>query len=85
MNPHKMTWSFAFNFPYAQIIGVVTLLGVLFSKEPKRLPMKGPVVLLLMLLGWMVHHDRACSACFPILRGRSCGGWSRSSSSSSSR
>ena len=44
MNPHKMTWGFAYNFPFAMIIGVVTILAILMSREPKRLPLAAPVV-----------------------------------------
>lgn len=53
MNPHKMTWGFAYNFPFAMIIGVVTILAILMSREPKRLPLAPPVVILLMLIFWM--------------------------------
>ena len=30
MNPHKMTWSFAYNFPFAMIIGIVTIFADLY-------------------------------------------------------
>jgi len=53
MNPHKMTWGFAYNFPFAMIIAVVTVLGILISKEPKKLPLTPPVVVLLLLVLWM--------------------------------
>jgi uncharacterized membrane protein len=46
MNPHKMTWGFAYDFPFAMIIGVVTILAILISKEPKRLPFNPPVAVL---------------------------------------
>jgi probable O-glycosylation ligase (exosortase A-associated) len=53
MNPHKMTWGFAYNFPFAMIIAIVTVAGVLISKEPKKLPLTPPVVVLLLLVFWM--------------------------------
>ena len=53
MNPHKMTWGFAFHFPFAQIVGLVTILAILISREPKRLPMKAPVVALIAFILWM--------------------------------
>jgi putative inorganic carbon (HCO3(-)) transporter len=53
MNPHKMTWGFAYDFPFAMIIAIVTMLAVLVSKEPKRLPLAPPVVVLLLLVIWM--------------------------------
>src|SRR5215471_16358104 len=53
MNPHKLTWGFAYDFPFAMIVGIVTMLAILFSREPKRLPMSAPVVILLMFVVWM--------------------------------
>lgn len=54
MNPHKLTWGFALNFPFAQIVGLVTFVGVLFSREPKRFPVTGVTVVLLMFLSWQL-------------------------------
>ena len=30
MNPHRLTWGFAYDFPFAQIVGIVTLLALVF-------------------------------------------------------
>ncbi len=51
MNPHRLTWSIAYNFPAAQAIGAATLLGFLFTKDRSRLPMERETILLLMLWG----------------------------------
>jgi len=53
MNPHRMTWGFAYSFPFAMIIAIVTIIGILISKEPKKLPLTPPVVVLLLLILWM--------------------------------
>ncbi len=53
MNPHKMTWGFAYNFPFAMIIAIVTLVAVFISREPKKLPLTPPVVLLIFFILWM--------------------------------
>ena len=53
MNPHKMTWGFAYNFPFAMIIGIVTMFAILISKEPKRLPMNAVIATLLLFILWM--------------------------------
>ena len=53
MNPHKLTWGFAHDFPFAMIVGLVTIVSILISKEPKRLPMSPPVAMLLALVIWM--------------------------------
>jgi len=54
MNPHRLTWSFAYNFPFAQVIGAATLVGLLLSPEPKRIPWTPVSVLLLVMSLWMV-------------------------------
>ncbi|MEP6997745.1 MAG: putative O-glycosylation ligase, exosortase A system-associated [Betaproteobacteria bacterium] len=54
MNPHKLTFGFAHNFPFAEVIGIVTIIAILLSKEPKSLPMVPPVVMLLALNFWML-------------------------------
>ena len=33
MNPHRLAFGFAYNFPFALIIGAVTLVAVVFSKK----------------------------------------------------
>ena len=53
MNPHKLSWGFAYDFPFAMIVGVTTMLSILMSKEEKRLPLSPPVVVLLLFVAWM--------------------------------
>jgi probable O-glycosylation ligase (exosortase A-associated) len=54
MNPHRLSWGFAYTFPFAAIVAGVTLSGLLFTKDPKKLPLT-PVVHTFMLFGaWMV-------------------------------
>lgn len=53
MNPHKMTWGFAYDFPFAMIVAVVTMVAIVISKEPKKIPLAPPVVILLLLVFWM--------------------------------
>ncbi|MCW5611009.1 MAG: putative O-glycosylation ligase, exosortase A system-associated [Rubrivivax sp.] len=53
MNPHKLTYGFAFTFPFAQVTALVTLLAVLFTKQKQKLPINGIVVILLLMVGWM--------------------------------
>jgi probable O-glycosylation ligase (exosortase A-associated) len=61
MNPHKLTWGFAYDFPFALIIGAVTIVAILISKEPKRLPLAPPVVVLLVLNLWLTFTTIAFS------------------------
>jgi probable O-glycosylation ligase (exosortase A-associated) len=53
MNPHRLTWGWAYSFPFAWVIALVTVVAILLSREPKRLPMTPPVVILLALMAWM--------------------------------
>jgi putative inorganic carbon (hco3(-)) transporter len=53
MNPHRLTFGFAYGMPFAQIVAVATMLGVLFSREPKRFPVNAVTVTLLALIAWM--------------------------------
>jgi len=54
MNPHRLAYGFAYSFPWAYITAMATLLGVLFSKEPKQMPWTREMTVLLILVLWMV-------------------------------
>ena len=54
MNPHRLTYGFAFSFPFAQITAIVTLIALMSSKEPKRLPWTRETILLLVFILWML-------------------------------
>jgi len=53
MNPHRFAWGFAYNFPFAQSVAMATLLGILFWKQPKRIPMSGLTAIWITFLVWM--------------------------------
>jgi putative inorganic carbon (hco3(-)) transporter len=48
MNPHRLAWGFAQSIPFAQAIFAVTVIGALFSREPKKL--KGGLATFVLLL-----------------------------------
>ncbi|TAL84395.1 MAG: putative O-glycosylation ligase, exosortase A system-associated, partial [Rhodanobacter sp.] len=52
MNPNRLCYGFAISFPWVQLVAVVTLLGLLFSKERKTLPWTATSVLLVTFLFW---------------------------------
>jgi probable O-glycosylation ligase (exosortase A-associated) len=52
MNPHRLAYGFAFNFPWAYTIAMATFAGLFFSKEPKRILWTRETILMLMFLGW---------------------------------
>lgn len=53
MNPHRLTWGFAFSFPFAQIVAIVTMISIFFSKEKKSVPMTGLTTLWILFLVWV--------------------------------
>jgi len=53
MSPHRLTFGFAYDYSFAQLIAIATLVGMLFSKEPKRLPVTPVTVVLFVLILWM--------------------------------
>ncbi|MEZ5620462.1 MAG: putative O-glycosylation ligase, exosortase A system-associated [Burkholderiaceae bacterium] len=53
MNPHRLTWGFMFSMPVVQIVVLVTLVGMLISKEAKRMVWSREIVLLILFVIWM--------------------------------
>lgn len=53
MNPHRLTWGFAYTLPLAQIAALVTVVGMLMKARTVRWPGGGPMYLLLVLTLWM--------------------------------
>jgi putative inorganic carbon (HCO3(-)) transporter len=67
MNVHRLTWGMAYDFPFAQLIALVTLLGcvVMVIRESKwpRLPMERETILLLLL--WSMFTLTTFTALLP--------------------
>jgi probable O-glycosylation ligase (exosortase A-associated) len=53
MNPHRLGWGMAYSFPFAQITAITLFFSMLTSKDYKRIPMTGLVVLWLTFIVWM--------------------------------
>lgn len=53
MNPHRLTWGFAYSMPFAQVTAIATLLGLLLSREKLRIPWSLPVQIMVVLNLWM--------------------------------
>jgi probable O-glycosylation ligase (exosortase A-associated) len=54
MNPHRLTYGFAFDFPFAMIVALVTIVAFLFSKEKKEMIWSRETIVLLIFIGWML-------------------------------
>jgi len=64
MNPHRLSWGFAYDFPFSQLIGVVTLIALLFSTDRKRFPITGLTVVWMLWIVWL--NITTIFALFPI-------------------
>jgi len=54
MNPHRLTWGFAFDMPFAQIVAIILFVALFFDKEKKRIPVNGLTGIWLTFLLWML-------------------------------
>ena len=63
MNPHRLTWSFAYTMPFAMMVALATLIGLLFTGERKPLPKTIETYLLLAL--WALFVVSTLSAYNP--------------------
>ena len=53
MNPHKLSYGWAHDFPFAKVTALVTLMAMLAYKGRKRIPWMRESVLVLLLAIWM--------------------------------
>jgi putative inorganic carbon (HCO3(-)) transporter len=65
MNPHRLTWSFAYAMPFAEWIAITTLAGFLLTRDRKPLPWTRETVLLSLL--WVLFTLSTINAMYPHL------------------
>lgn len=53
MNPHRLTWGVAHNFPFALLIAGATLIGIFVTKEARKFPGGALTTVWIMLVLWM--------------------------------
>ncbi len=53
MNAHRLCYGFMYTFPVVQTVAIVTLIGMLLSKEKIRMVWSREVIVLLIMLAWM--------------------------------
>jgi len=53
MNPHRLTWGFAYGLPWAMLVAVATLAGLAMTKDQRPLPWTREVLFLLAFWAWM--------------------------------
>ena len=54
MNPHRLTYAFAFDMPFALWIGGATLAGTFFAQDRKPIPWNRELVVLGLLTGYFL-------------------------------
>ncbi|MDJ0710576.1 MAG: putative O-glycosylation ligase, exosortase A system-associated [Woeseiaceae bacterium] len=52
MNPHRLTYGFAFSFPFGTVVAIATIVSMLISGEKKRVPFTGTFWVWLLLIVW---------------------------------
>ena len=50
MNPHRLTWDFAYSMPFAAWVGGATLVGMIFARDRKPIAWTREMVLMIVLL-----------------------------------
>jgi probable O-glycosylation ligase (exosortase A-associated) len=53
MSPHRLSWGFSFDFPFVQVIALVSFIGIILSKEKKNLPLMAPTAMLILFTFWV--------------------------------
>ena len=53
MSPHRLSYGFAYDFPFAQIVALTTLVAFLFNRESKHFPINSLTTVWLLFLAWM--------------------------------
>lgn len=53
MNPHRLTWGFAYDMPFAQLIAIATLVGLVVTRNRRAIPFTGTTLVWIALALWM--------------------------------
>jgi putative inorganic carbon (HCO3(-)) transporter len=53
MNPHRLTYGFAFDMPWAQLVAGATLLSLVIDRKRLKFPWTAPVIALVLFIVWM--------------------------------
>jgi probable O-glycosylation ligase (exosortase A-associated) len=72
MNPHRLTYGAAYSFPFAALVGGVTLVALALRPGPKKLPITPLTVTLMLFMAWM-----SLTTLFAFEPVRAGGEWSR--------
>ena len=54
MNPHRLTWGLAYDFPFSILVAACLLISVAISAEPKRIPWSSVTVVWILFFLWTI-------------------------------
>jgi len=54
MNPHRLTWNFAYDMPFAQIVAITLLIATLMDKDKRNLPNEPLTIIWIIFVLWML-------------------------------
>jgi putative inorganic carbon (HCO3(-)) transporter len=52
MNPHRLTYGFAFTMPFTQITAICTILAMIFTKDRQPFPFRGITIVWIIFVLW---------------------------------
>lgn len=52
MNPHRLTWGYAYTFQFAMLVAVVTFIALVVSREPRQMKGGAAAVVLFFFIAW---------------------------------
>jgi len=53
MNPHRLAWGPAFDFPFAAVVAITTTVGLLVTRDKRHIPINAVTITLLLFMLWM--------------------------------
>jgi len=53
MNPHRQAWGAAYDFPFSMVVGLVTIIAFVFSRDKKEMTWTRETVVLAIFIAWM--------------------------------
>jgi probable O-glycosylation ligase (exosortase A-associated) len=72
MNPHRLTFGFAFALPFAQVTAIATFVSLIFTRDKLKIPWSGIMFLWLAFCVWLTF-----TTVFAIDPADSFGSWSK--------
>lgn len=53
MNPHRLAWGFAYNYPFSQLVAAATLISIIFFKDKQKIPLSALTFFWFFFIIWM--------------------------------